>query len=400
MYKNIKTYFRHLVLQNKLKKKKDNVINYSFGNNNILIIDENIPEFDKDSGSKRMYEIIKILVKNNFNVFLLCSKKEYKFNYEYVNHFENLGVTVYKPHLLNNKLVTKNDFLKNVVPKLKWAILSRPDIYQTFYKQIRSLNSNCALIYDMVDFHSIRFLREYELNHSEIALKEANKYMAIEKFNCLDAEITLAVSNKDKEYLTESSIAPKSLSVISNIHQPSLLSTNDFQNREDLLFIGGFKHAPNIDAVKILHDKIMPLVWEKLPHIKINIVGSHVPEEIKKLHSNNFIIHGFVEDVSIFFNSCRLFVAPLQYGAGIKGKIGQSFEYNLPVVTTSIGLEGFNFSPYEEHMVGSINDDYVDKIVNLYSNEKLWNDIKQNCKLILEPFSVEATEKTLLRILK
>jgi len=400
MFKSIKIHIRHFVLQNKLKKNNSSHLDYKYGKKNILIIDENIPEFDKDSGSRRMTEIINILIKNDFHVFLIADKKEYRYKLDYVPYFEKKGVIVYKPHLLNNKLVTKDQFIKTIAPHINWAILSRPNIFNSYYNKIRKINPDCTLLFDMVDFHYIRFLREHELTNSDASLKQAKKYKEIENFNCLNADITLAVSNKDKDYLKESNITPNHLRIISNIHQPNFKVSNDFNSRKDLLFIGGFKHAPNIDAVKILYEKIMPLVWNKLPDIKINIIGSHVPDEIKRLNSNRFIIHGFVEDVSTFFNSSRVFVAPLQYGAGIKGKIGQSFEYNLPVVTTEIGLEGFDFSPYEKNMVGTINKDFAEKVISLYNEEALWNNIHENCKSILKPFSIEETEKTLLEILK
>jgi O-antigen biosynthesis protein len=400
MLQSIKIFFRHLILKNQLKKEKITSPKYVFGKKNILIVDEHIPEFDKDSGSRRMTEIIKILIKNDFKVFLLSDQKEYRFNQEYVPYFEKMGVIVYKPHLVNNKLITKEKFLHTITPKLSWAILSRPDIYDKYNDVIKNLNPKCTLIYDMVDFHYIRFLREFELTNSEIALSQANKYKEIETSNCLNSDVTIAVSNKDKEYLEESNIVPKSVKIISNIHEPNPKTSKDFNKRKDLLFIGGFKHAPNIDAVKQLHSNIMPLIWNKSPDIKIHIIGSNVPNEIKALHSENFIIHGFVEDVTTFFNSCKVFIAPLQYGAGIKGKIGQSFEYNLPVVTTTIGLEGFNFHSHEKNMVAEIGEDFALKTLEIYNNEKLWNEIHENCVKILTPFSTNYTESILLETLK
>jgi glycosyltransferase involved in cell wall biosynthesis len=129
---------------------------------------------------------------------------------------------------------------------------------------------------------------------------------------------------------------------VSNIHKPvNVTNAVEFLQREGLLFIGGYNHLPNIDAVKFLHENIMPLVWQKNENIKVFVLGPDFPEDLKqKYHSDKFQILGYQKSVDHWFENARIFVAPLRYGAGVKGKIGQALEFKLPVVTTEIGAEG------------------------------------------------------------
>jgi glycosyltransferase involved in cell wall biosynthesis len=141
----------------------------------------------------------------------------------------------------------------------------------------------------------------------------------------------------------------------------------------------------------------MPLVWAKDDSIKINILGPDFPEEIKEQYnSDRFCILGYQKSVDYWFENSRIFVAPLRYGAGVKGKIGQALEFSLPVVTTFIGAEGMGLADGETALVSENNaQHFADKILELYHNEELWNTIHQNSTQPLEKFSVKQQEKNI-----
>ncbi len=165
-----------------------------------------------------------------------------------------------------------------------------------------------------------------------------------------------------------------------------------------MIFIGGFDHKPNVDCVNYLHSEIMPLVWKTHPEISISIIGSKVPEEIKILNAPNFRVIGYVENLDSYFNTVRIFVAPLRYGAGIKGKIGQSLEYSLPLVTTNIGAEGFDFFENSNIMIANTTQDIAEKIIKIYENEDVWTKISRNSHKSIEPFSLETIEKKIISL--
>lgn len=402
MYKSIKSYFRLKLLTQKLKKEKKhiNFINDSKYKNNVLIIDTKIPEHNKDSGSRRLTEIIKLLIKNKTGVFLLADFKEYRYKLEYVSYFKELGAVVYEPALDNfENLVTKNEFLKMVLPQVNFAWLHRPEIFEKYYPEIKKYNPKAKIFFDMVDFHYLRFKRESELTGNAKTMEKANQYLKLELDNCKKADKIIVISDIEKQNLKKYFDNDDKTVAIGNIHQYiKNFQINSFQERKDLLFIGGFDHKPNIDAVYFLHEEIMPLLWKTKPDISLTIIGSNVPAAIQQLNSEQFRILGYVEDVAPYFLNSKVFIAPLRYGAGIKGKIGQSLEYGLPLVTTDIGAEGFDFDENTKVIVGNTKQEIVDNIIAIYEDETLWKKLSADAEKVIEPFSVSTIESKILNL--
>jgi glycosyltransferase involved in cell wall biosynthesis len=407
MYKKIKVYFKNKILRNKLLK-QNKIINYcEFLNDKnkvakVLIIDDKLPEFDKDSGSRRLNLIIELFLNNEVNVFLLADFKEYKFNNEYLEYYKKLGVIVYEPSLnMDNKLITKEVFLSTILKNIDLVWLHRPLIFNKYFDFVKINNDKVKIVFDMVDFHYIRMKREAEIKNNTKLLIEAKRFLDIEVNNCKKADKIIVISESDRQNLLPFYQEESKMVVIGNIHDiiennPNFL---DFNNRKDLLFVGSFEHLPNIDALIYLKNEIMPLVWEKDPEIKVVVIGSKPTLEVLNLNSTNFNVLGYVADLSPYFNSSRLFIAPLRYGAGIKGKIGQSMEFKLPLLTTDIGAEGFDFGDLKEYIVASDTNDFAQKISSIYYNENLWNKISNNSEKILKPFSSELLEKNIISLI-
>ena len=183
------------------------------------------------------------------------------------------------------------------------------------------------------------------------------------------------------------------INIYKNVQKKSI----SFKDRKDLLFVGGFSHSPNIDAVLWFCNEIFPLVLIKHPEIKINIVGSNMPDEIMQRNSENIIIKGYVTDNELqeIYSFSRISVVPLRYGAGVKGKIIEALYNQLPVITTSIGAEGI----LNAEKILSINDnpgDFADEIIKLYSNfEKLEDISNMSYHYICENFSENAAIRVL-----
>ena len=402
--KSLKNQFKTYLLTKKLKKNNIlfNLNDFKFSDKNVLIIDEIIPEFNKDSGSRRLTEIIKLLLKNKVSVFLVADLKQYKYKSDYIQKFKDLGVNVYQPSIdKKGQLVTKEDFIKLITPKIDVAWLHRPTIFSKFQSLVKTANPNVKLVFDMVDFHYVRLLREYELNKDEALKAEAEKFLKIELENCKNADVVIAISTTDKELLKQHFNTDEKVVLISNIHQHIDKSDNfnSFENRNDLLFVGSFRHDPNSDAVKYLKEDIMPLVWKDIPDLKVNIIGSYITKEIEALASDKFKLLGFVDDLNAVINTTKLFVAPLRFGAGIKGKIGQSLEHSLPLVTTNVGAEGFDFGEQTNVMIANNAEAIAQKVIDLYTNKILWEEASNSCKTILEPFSLKVTENQVLQII-
>src|SRR4029434_6125838 len=148
-----------------------------------------------------------------------------------------------------------------------------------------------------------------------------------------------------------------------------------FALRRGWLFIGSFQHRPNIDAVLFFLQTIYPLVTEHLRDAKFYIVGDKAPPEIVALATERIIVAGLQRDVRPFFDSVKLSVAPLRFGAGIKGKINQSMGFGVPVVATSVAVEGAGLCDREEILVADQPEGFARAVTELYESEQLWNRI-------------------------
>ena len=184
------------------------------------------------------------------------------------------------------------------------------------------------------------------------------------------------------------------LSIIPNIHTENKVEEK-FEARKNMLFLAGFNHIPNRDSAKYLVNDIWPLIKEELPECKLYIVGSNPTEEIKNLAADDIIVTGFVRDLLPYYKECKLMLAPLRYGAGIKGKITQSFAMGLPVVTTPIGVEGINLVDGKHCMIANNPEEFAKKTIRVYKEKNLWDTLSDNGLSIARKFSPESARASL-----
>jgi len=139
------------------------------------------------------------------------------------------------------------------------------------------------------------------------------------------------------------------------------------------VFIGGFEHPPNTDAVLWYAHEVLPRVRSRLPGVATYIVGSKVPGTIRALAAPDFLVTGYVPDIAPFFTGCRVSIAPLRYGAGVKGKVNLAMSYGLPVVATSAAVEGMHLAPGEDVLVADDPEQFAIAIEQVYRDESLWH---------------------------
>lgn len=268
-----------------------------------------------------------------------------------------------------------------------WFYAVRPFIKN--FKSVKSQFPNGFFIYDMVDIHHLRYKRMYETEGKNRKIK--SKYLKNFKRETNAsklADLTIAVSEDEKEYMSQF-VDPAKIKVISNIHylKTTIGEVPKFSERRNLLFVGSI-HEPNIDAVHFLSEKIMPLVWQENPEIQVDIVGN-VKDLLPPSKDSRILLHGYVPKMEDFLKNSRIMIAPLRYGAGVKGKIGQAFEYFLPVVTTEIGAEGMKLQNGENALIANTAEDFARQIIRLYNDEILWERLQRNSERSLYPFSLE-----------
>ena len=232
--------------------------------------------------------------------------------------------------------------------------------------------------YDMVDAHGLRLRRKYEMSKLPVDLESAEYIELVEIKSAKAADVVIGVSQADLEHLRNVSENMFKGVIIPNVHYPIKMSTKGFDDRKGILFVGGFQHDPNVAAVKELVNVIMPKVWDVLGPIPVTIAGSKPTAEVLELASRDVRVRGWVEDLGPVYEQSRLVVAPLRYGAGVKGKIGEALIHGLPTVTTSIGVEGLALENKMDIMIADSPDEIAKIICDLYNDKESWLKLQEN----------------------
>lgn len=351
------------------------------GEKHILIIDHHVPTFDRDSGSLRMLNLLQILQGMDYKVSFWPDQLIY--DPRYTGTLQDLGIETYYGEL------SFADFIKAHGSDLDVVLMSRPATTKKYLHLVKKY-SRAKTIFDTVDLHYVREQRRLEL--------EVQRWKNLEYFLAEEADATLVVSPTEKEMLADEEFAHK-IAVVSNIHTLEPCN-NGFEEREGLMFIGSFAHPPNEEGIIWFIEYILPLVKRKIPGIHLTIVGADPTERLMAMAGESITVTGYVEDVSDYFHRSKVFVSPLLHGAGVKGKIGQSFSYGLPVVTTNIGAEGMQLTDGLNILISDSETDFANSIVALYTEKFLWQKLSTNCRQVIrEQFSTDTTRRALEKIL-
>ncbi len=359
---------------------------------NILVIDHYVPTFDRDSGSYRMYNILKILSELGHNVTFIgdnLAKME-----PYTSILQQMGIEViYRPYI--NSI---DEYLKNNGKFFDIVILSRAHIAEKHFTSVRKYCNNARIVFDTVDLQFLREMRRAKVEGNERVKKMAEKLKDLELRLAKSSDLTLVVSTYEKEILLKEDPSLK-VEVLSNIHQINL-PKNSFEERRDIMFLGGFTHPPNVDAVKWFVEDILPEIKKQLPDVKFYIVGSNPPREILSLNSEEIVVTGYVSDLKPYFETIRVFVAPLRYGAGVKGKIGEAMAHGLPVVTTSIGAEGMGLVNGENALIVDNPEEFAEMVVKVYKDKELWEKLsKESIKHIRSNLSYDVAKNNIYKLI-
>ncbi|KDN56335.1 glycosyltransferase [Flavobacterium seoulense] len=358
----------------------------------IVFISNTLPKYDQDSGSNRLKEIIMSYKELGYNC-IICAENIFEVD-KYVSFYNDLNVIVFLETNLHKNYIA---FLKSI-PHIDYFWYNGPRNLNNYLCKLSRIFPKSKSIFDMVDIHFLRYKREIKKDPTRISLrKNYYRYFRIETQLAKKADLIIAISEVEKEIMSQY-LKNNHILTISNVHYSKIKENQitPFEDREDILFIGS-THEPNIDAIHYLYDEIMPKVWLKLPDIKVNVIGN-VKNKINSISHPNFNLLGFLENIEPYLLNSKLMVAPLRCGAGVKGKIGQSFEYYLPVVTTPIGAEGMYLENNKNAYISENADDFSKQIIKLYNDKKIWHQLSHNSTESLYPFSKEKLKSVLIEI--
>jgi O-antigen biosynthesis protein len=335
----------------------------------VLVIDACMLTPDRDAGSMRMQQVMEILVNLGCKVTFAPDNLEYR--QPYVMALQQMGVEVqFHPYARSISML-----LGRRGEELDVVILSRHYIAAKHIDAVRAFAPHALVVFDTVDLHFLREERLAELTATPTAKRTAEAKRNEELALIRKADLTLVVSPFEKELL-ESLEPDAQVMLLSTIHEP-LGGDKSFAEREGLLFIGGFQHPPNTDAILWYGHEILPRLRERLPGVKTYVVGMDPPSTVKALAAEDLVIAGHVPDLTPYLTGCRLSVSPLRYGAGVKGKVNHAMSYGLPVVATTPSIEGMQLTSGVDVLVGDDPESFADAVALAYRDQALWNTLSE-----------------------
>ena len=336
-----------------------------------LVLDICMPTPDRDAGSVTVFNLLLLLRQMGFQVTFIATGN-FRYSPGYTQDLQRAGIEVlYSPFCISVK-----QHLRKSGGRYDLVFLFRPSVAQRYLKTVRSKCPKAKVLFHTVDLHYLRMAREAELLGSASKMRAAAQMKRTELAAILGVDAPIVHSTTELELLRPE-LPGKHIHVF-----PLILevrgSDKTFKDRRDIVFVGGYSHAPNIDAVQYFVTEVMPILRRRLPGVRFYAVGSNPPAEILALQAEDVVFTGFVKDLNPLLDQMRVSVAPLRYGAGIKGKIGTAMAAGLPTVATSLAAEGMSLTHAENILVADGAEGLAEAVAQLYEDEVLWNRLSRN----------------------
>lgn len=359
----------------------------------ILIIDECVPQPDRDSASLRQFNLIRMLLAEGAHVVFLPTRAEPASRA--TDALQAIGVEVWHAPFLDRV----GSWLRDNGKRFAAVMLVRYHVANECLPLLKQFAPQARTVFDTVDLHYLRERRGAELARDQRLLRSAERTRASELAVMAATDVTLLVSAAEKEQLATD--APQvRVELISNLHEVAGAG-EDWAQRHDLVFVGGFRHPPNLDAMTWFIGEVFPLIHSQRPDIRFHCIGADVPDSIHALAaaSPGVQVHGYVPDVVPFMAGMRVAVAPLRFGAGVKGKVNLSMAHGQPVVATTCGVEGMHLHDGQDVLVADGSQAFADAVLRLYDDAELWQRLSDNgLANIARYFSMEAARQAVQRV--
>ncbi len=359
----------------------------------VLIIDATTPQPDHDSGSLRLVNLMRLLSDEGAHVtFLPANLAQLE---GHTNALQRLGVEAWHAPLVKSVPL----WLRQHGRRFDCVMVSRHYVAQEFLPLLRKHAPQAKLVFDTVDLHYLREQRGAAVAGDATLLRTSTQTRALELGVIARSDVTLVVSEVERALLAQDAPQAK-VEVLSNLHYVAGPGQT-FEHRRDLVFVGGFRHPPNVDAVRWFVTDVFPAIRARLPNVRFHCIGSNTPQEIEALSARPGVeVHGHVADIAPYMDGARIALAPLRFGAGVKGKINLSMAHGQPVVATSCAVEGMHLRAGEDVLVADDADAFADAVVRLYQDAGMWQQLASNgLRNVERHFSLDAGRDVVRRVL-
>ena len=361
----------------------------------VLMIDVTAPTPNQDAGSVVVMQIIAVFQKLGFKVSYL-PLDNWLYQPTYLDPLRRAGVEcVCAPFDVNlNAYLAREGHLFDVVHVFRFQALSKS------LAIIKRHAPQAKLVFNNQDLHYLRVSRQAEIENSETLRREARSIKAAEIEAMNGADVICTLSSVEKSVLDAEPLLKKPVAIVPYMIDLPQQGSGPGPQRKDILFLGGYGHSPNIDAAEWLVREIWPLVKPHLGDARLVLAGANPTQAVLDLAGRDIEVPGRIEDLDPLFERARVFIAPLRYGAGVKGKIYSAFGYGLPVVTTSVGAEGMGLTSGHEALIADEARDLADAILRLATEPETWSALAANARAFVETnHTVESGARVMAQIL-
>lgn len=345
----------------------------------LLILGFVWPEPKSSAAGNRMLQLIELFQAQGYTITFASTA----LNLEFSEDVASLGV---QPKTIELNSVTFDVFVKELNPSV--VLFDRFMVEEQFGWRVSENCPEALKILDTEDLHCLRQARQLAVKENrEFALENLFSDVAKREIaSILRCDLSLLVSEFEIELLKNQFKVSKDLLYYLPIFAKKLDAIPTYTERKDFVFIGNFLHEPNWDCVKYLSEVIWPLVHSKLPEAKLLVYGAYPSQKVLDLHKpkNNFFIMGRATNAIEVITKAKVVLAPIRFGAGIKGKLLEAMQCGTPSITTSIGAEAMAGNLDWNGFIKDAPKDVVDAAVLLYQEENLWKQCQENGFEILE----------------
>ena len=338
----------------------------------ILIISSVWVEPNSSAAGSRMLQLIRFFQSEKYSVEYASIASESEFSFD----LSSLGITQHSIQINDSGF---DALLLQINPNM--VLFDRFMVEEQFGWRVSNVLPNAIKILDTEDLHGLRHARHEAVKKNSEILNYNSDVAKREIAAIFRCDLSLMVSDYEMNLLQTVFQVPSSILFYLPLWIDNLVKeSQDFETKKDFVFIGNFYHEPNWDSVLVLKNQIWPKLKDKLPEAKLNIYGAYSSQKVQQLHNpkDRFFIHGRAESAEVVIRSARVLLAPIRFGAGIKGKLLEGMEYGTPSVTTSIGAEAMQDNLPWNGFVTDEFSDFISKAVELYSIQKIWEQAVEN----------------------
>jgi glycosyltransferase involved in cell wall biosynthesis len=347
----------------------------------IMVVSNQVPSPDVGSSNVRVHEILKMLAASGHKVELVYFHRTDKTD-PYIEQWKG---AIKFTQVSNSATSLPNQVYFGASPKpdVLWVTnLWTPEFFARIHQAclwFRRLFPDVRIVIDTMDYHCKKYERKYEYSHDPQDQAKAREFAELEKQFYHVGDCVVTVTTAESRDIA-AAMPGCNCTAVPNIHD-ILPQTPPFAARRDIAFIGSLQINHNLDGVRWFVAEVFPLIRQSYPEVQFHIIGygsESFRQEFESLPGVKVV--GYVPDAGEALSQYRVFVCPLKYGAGMKGKIGSAVSAGTPVVTTSIGAEGFDFADGSEYFIADNPAQFADRCLALLRDEQIWNRIASGAR--------------------